>query len=61
MIRLEAKKVMTNQKGLLKLYADIRSWIPKTRKKHATNVRKICRIHQNMPDMKSRKQVVYVD
>jgi di/tricarboxylate transporter len=45
MIRLEAKKVMINQKGLSSRYAEMRRWMPKIKKKQPINMRAICRIH----------------
>jgi hypothetical protein len=45
MIRLEAKNVMINQKGLSSRYAEMRRWMPKIKKKQPITMRAICRIH----------------
>ena len=52
MIKLEAKKVRINENGSFSWYAEISTWMPKTKKKHPTQMRRICRIHQMMPAIK---------
>jgi hypothetical protein len=53
MIKLEAKKAITNQAGSFSLYAAINRWIPKRKKNKPSNTRITCLTHHRMSDMET--------
>ena len=55
-IKFEAKNVIKNVKGSLISYAEMSSWIPKYKKKAPTEIKTICRSHQNKFDMKASER-----
>lgn len=56
-IRFDAKKVNTKEKGSVRVYAEMSTWTPKDTKKRAARIKTICRTHQKAVVMRTPRKV----